>query len=267
MAAEHRRRVRGHANDLDPALSDICGALLEDARDPEGRQAVLTCTPRDIADRLGRALSDEEAAWVADVLASARALCLALAETERSLDTLNAALDATRTGVIAIDARGTICYLNRTAATLLGASLGSRLEEVESALEALSVGEAAVGATTVCMHRVSSTRTLEFRKLGQQETHRPVTGAGPIVALTVVAVDTAAAPNVSMVMSALGITRAEGRLCVELARGRTVAEAAQNLGIKLATARSQLSSVFGKTGTRRQAELMRLLSALPTDAE
>lgn len=55
------------------------------------------------------------------------------------------------------------------------------------------------------------------------------------------------------------VTKAEGRLCEQLAAGHSLAEAAETLSIRYSTAVSQLKSVFAKTGTSRQPDLMRLL--------
>lgn len=55
-----------------------------------------------------------------------------------------------------------------------------------------------------------------------------------------------------------GITQAERRLLETLVDGTTVADAARTLKISLNTAKSHLKSLFAKTGTNRQAELMRL---------
>ncbi|HYC45276.1 MAG TPA: helix-turn-helix transcriptional regulator [Burkholderiales bacterium] len=55
-------------------------------------------------------------------------------------------------------------------------------------------------------------------------------------------------------------TPAETRLAARLAAGDDPEEIAQQLGVKITTVRSQLASVFAKTGTRRQAQLVRLLS-------
>jgi DNA-binding CsgD family transcriptional regulator len=57
------------------------------------------------------------------------------------------------------------------------------------------------------------------------------------------------------------ITPAEARLVAKLAALRTVEEAADDLGISMATARTQLKSVFGKSGTRSQSELLLLLAS------
>jgi DNA-binding CsgD family transcriptional regulator len=60
------------------------------------------------------------------------------------------------------------------------------------------------------------------------------------------------------VAAILGLTSAEGRLVAQLVEGRELADAAERLGISVHTARSQLKSVFAKTDTHRQAELVAL---------
>ena len=56
-----------------------------------------------------------------------------------------------------------------------------------------------------------------------------------------------------------GLTPAEAQLAWEIVRGGGRKSAAMNRGISVATARSQLTSIFDKTGVRRQSELVRLL--------
>lgn len=56
-----------------------------------------------------------------------------------------------------------------------------------------------------------------------------------------------------------GLTPAEAVLASELARGVSLDDAAANLHISRNTARSQLQSVFMKTGVNRQVELVRML--------
>jgi DNA-binding CsgD family transcriptional regulator len=55
-----------------------------------------------------------------------------------------------------------------------------------------------------------------------------------------------------------GITRAERRLLEMLSEGMTVFEAGQSLGVSANTTKTHLRGLFAKTGTRRQADLMRL---------
>lgn len=59
-----------------------------------------------------------------------------------------------------------------------------------------------------------------------------------------------------------GLTRAEHRLVHALSRSSNVVQAARLLGVAHATARTQLASVFSKTGCATQAELARLLAGL-----
>ena len=54
-------------------------------------------------------------------------------------------------------------------------------------------------------------------------------------------------------------TTRESALAMALAQGSTLAEAAAALGISIHTARTHLKRVFRKTGTNRQAELVRLM--------
>ena len=64
------------------------------------------------------------------------------------------------------------------------------------------------------------------------------------------------------------ITPAESRVMMLIMQGMTIAETAEALGISLPTARTHLARLFDKTGTSRQADLVRLaMSALaPTAA-
>jgi DNA-binding CsgD family transcriptional regulator len=57
-----------------------------------------------------------------------------------------------------------------------------------------------------------------------------------------------------------GFTSAEGRLAVKLAALRNVEQAADDLCISVHTARSQLKSIFAKTGVQSQSELLMLLA-------
>lgn len=63
-------------------------------------------------------------------------------------------------------------------------------------------------------------------------------------------------------MAAFGLTPREASLAAELARGKDLADAAEALGITIGTARIYLKSVFAKTRTRRQADLVGLILRL-----
>jgi DNA-binding CsgD family transcriptional regulator/PAS domain-containing protein len=56
-----------------------------------------------------------------------------------------------------------------------------------------------------------------------------------------------------------GLTRAEAVFAVEISKGDGLQATASRLGVSLTTVRTHLAHVFDKTGTRRQAELVRLM--------
>jgi DNA-binding CsgD family transcriptional regulator/histidinol phosphatase-like PHP family hydrolase len=60
-----------------------------------------------------------------------------------------------------------------------------------------------------------------------------------------------------------GLTPAEARLALSVLEGNSLSEAAELNRVSRETVKSQMSAVFAKTGTRRQGELVRLLSRVP----
>ncbi|HEY3698962.1 MAG TPA: helix-turn-helix transcriptional regulator [Spongiibacteraceae bacterium] len=66
-------------------------------------------------------------------------------------------------------------------------------------------------------------------------------------------------PSQQILAQLFGFTRAEAALAAQLNRGLSIQEAAAALQVSPHTARTQLKSIFAKTGVSRQAELVRLL--------
>lgn len=62
-----------------------------------------------------------------------------------------------------------------------------------------------------------------------------------------------------------GLTRTESSVANWLVSGRSIDEYAQNRGVSLETARSQLKAVLSKTGMSRQAQLVAALARLPVE--
>jgi DNA-binding CsgD family transcriptional regulator len=77
--------------------------------------------------------------------------------------------------------------------------------------------------------------------------------------------DPSAAPRsrAAVLRALYGLTPTESRLADLLLQGLEVREAADRLGTTLETARFHVKRVLGKTGARRQTELMRLMLSLP----
>lgn len=56
-----------------------------------------------------------------------------------------------------------------------------------------------------------------------------------------------------------GLTKAEARLTLAIVNGTTATEYSAEHGISINTAYSQIKDILSKTGTRRQAELVKLV--------
>ncbi len=64
-----------------------------------------------------------------------------------------------------------------------------------------------------------------------------------------------------------GLTKAEARLAEAICKGHDIASAAREFGVSRETLRGQLKTVFAKTGSRRQAELVARLSRIRSPAK
>ena len=71
-------------------------------------------------------------------------------------------------------------------------------------------------------------------------------------------------PSTTMIRRTYGLTPGEARLVTALVAGGSLADIAERHGLSVQTLRSQLKSVFAKTGARTQAQLMRLVVAGPS---
>jgi DNA-binding CsgD family transcriptional regulator len=84
-------------------------------------------------------------------------------------------------------------------------------------------------------------------------------GAASCVALFVMDPDITGTPSPALLQELFGLTPAEAVFAAEISRGDGMQAVAERLSIAPTTARTHLTRIFEKTGTRRQAELVRLL--------
>lgn len=196
-------------------------------------------------------------------------LGLRLNERRSSIDALLGVFDSLVLGVVLLDACGNVSFANQSAADLLGTSPGlarpGRAHAAEQrkrteALRALIRRE--MGGTTGAL---SYPHPDDGRPL--YITSTPLSWSGVNVlpdarfATALFLGDPGgAAPEAANALRRLyGLTPAEERLALALASGKTLAESARALGIRLSTARGVLRAVFEKTETNRQASLVRLV--------
>jgi DNA-binding CsgD family transcriptional regulator/PAS domain-containing protein len=200
---------------------------------------------------------------------------LALAEARR--DEVGEVLDRFPGGVLLLDATGHVVAANRMAEQMLATGDGLRagrdgiraiLPSETAALQRLIRSAAAApsidtsdGVLNVSRQPPRRPLNLLVAALRGGSLVRAARSAAVVVFVT--DPDRPAATSVQRVQRWLGLTPAEAALVVELLQGKRVEEAAEALHISTHTARTQLKRALAKTGTGRQAELLRLALGTP----
>jgi DNA-binding CsgD family transcriptional regulator len=88
-------------------------------------------------------------------------------------------------------------------------------------------------------------------------------------ALVVILVDPDECPEPSsgLLQQVFGLTKGEARIASRIVCGETLQQIAGSSGVSVGTVRTQAKALFTKTGTHRQAELVRLLTRLAMISE
>jgi DNA-binding CsgD family transcriptional regulator/PAS domain-containing protein len=198
------------------------------------------------------------------------ARAIAIQHRLRSLEsravTVDAILDRSPCGAIVLDAAGRIVYANRSGESLLqhGDAISVSDEGLRAATPALTarlqriLADAAKGeggAITLAhsggaLYAIAAPFRAEF---GERDAPR-----GRTLLMIRDPLNDPALP-MEHLRDLFGLTFAEARMAALVYQGHTTAEAARLLGISKHTARVHMNALLGKTGTHRQAELMRLL--------
>lgn len=202
-----------------------------------------------------------------------------MAELEGENRALLDALDRLPVGVILLDDHCRVLRVNRSAESILaqndGLFIGKRGIEasaqqqcrvLRSALTAAALTSAGKGFSSgghLGIPRPSGKRPFVVHVMSASV--RSLACGGNFAAVIVLVTDPErGSPRLADLMQTLyGLTPAESRLADHLVAGRSLSEAAEMNKVTRETVRSQIKSIFSKTGVRRQAELIRLLSALP----
>jgi DNA-binding CsgD family transcriptional regulator len=103
---------------------------------------------------------------------------------------------------------------------------------------------------------------LAYRGPQHYQLHDAILDPGPLVTLIVHGALDAATLPLDLLWRAFGLTEAEAQLAEALVKGATLADFAQEREVSKQTLRNQLVGVMRKTGTRRQSELVSLLTRL-----
>jgi DNA-binding CsgD family transcriptional regulator len=83
-----------------------------------------------------------------------------------------------------------------------------------------------------------------------------------MILLLIADLNTSQGPSADILQQGFGLTPCEARVAAALAKGLSLNEIAKQHSVGVGTVRGQLKSVFIKTGTRRQGELVAMLARL-----
>ena len=172
--------------------------------------------------------------------------------------------------LIIVDREGRVEYRNRHAAALLKSGrVGLTITRGVVAAKALALREQLINAidrACAAEQRTSGVAVPEpgaSPDLWPRMIVAPITGADERRAAIWILNTEPMLPDEDMLSSLFRLSRAEARLAIGLLKGLSAAECAAQSGVGVATIRSQLHSIFSKTGVRRQAQLVALLSRVP----
>lgn len=184
------------------------------------------------------------------------------------------ALDAFKRAAVAIDCFGMVIDSNQAMDSVLGEDIRIKNKRLvvsdpraQEALETLdrqiltTPQSTALGAPQHIVVRRHAAPPVVVRALPvPPAAASPFLGARTI--LTFDPVEPRHRPTEELLTATFGLTPAEARLAAALADGKRLDSAAEELGVARWAVRTQLKSVFAKTGTHRQSELVALLSRL-----
>jgi DNA-binding CsgD family transcriptional regulator len=182
--------------------------------------------------------------------------------------------------VLVVDGHGRLHFANRSGEALLARREGLRLQQgivttthrPQAKLLAESFGKAARGRAgdTLPRRDIALPRQGSAQPLLLRLTLLPRRDAddGPRIALFVEPGSVAPATRLQSLKAALKLTNAEARLLDGLVAGKRLASVSEEHAVSINTLRVQLHRLFEKTGTHRQAELVRFaLTAGRSDEE
>lgn len=197
---------------------------------------------------------------------------------ESKLNDLENAFTTLEAAIVLLDAAGRVVFVNAAAHSILdqGDGLfigkGNRLTtrralELAKLMELISKAISTATGTDALGGGV-----MPFPRLGKRPLHllvsplRSVSAMSTrsaVVAIFLVDPEQNETVPADVLRTLFGFSSAEARLALSVLGGNSLSETAELNRVSRETVKSQMSAVFAKTGTRRQGELVRLLSRVP----
>ena len=232
----------------------------------QGRNSLVLDLPGDLG---SEPLSDHKAATMLALLPHLRrAGQLTVRVMTSYQEGLLDALAAFECGALLLDRRGRVVRMNAKAEAMMGVGIAVRGGTLTA------TGRECDGALQNLIGSVIARGTLyEAEPVGGVALARP--GAAPLLVhgapvarsaadlfqqaraiLTIDDPDARQAPHAQILRQVFGLTGAEAAIAIALANGSDIEEIARMRGVSVGTLRNQVKTVFAKTDTSRQAELV-----------
>jgi DNA-binding CsgD family transcriptional regulator len=267
------RIYREHLRHLE--IGRLCCGVVFDMR-PSDTPATVISAARELG-RPYRADEKDAMRLLVPHLSRALGVMYRLRDAELKVAVSLAALDRLPVGVALLDRGGRIAHVNREGARILdegdglrrngGFAIATEAARAEWSRILLSLFDRSLGAVphfsdAVAVPRASarSPLVLQAAPLGTTQAFAAPADAAAVVFIT--DPDQRHELDIATMRDLYRTTPAEAALAELLCRGQTVAQAAAARAISEATARTQLGELFRKTGTNRQADLIRVLMSL-----
>lgn len=189
-------------------------------------------------------------------------------------------LDALRTAVLLLDPDGHITHSNASARTILDEadvlrSVRGRLvtsdvnadRMLRQALEGAALGDPATANGKISLHLTAADGSHHVGHLlpltaGRRQALGASYEACAVLFVSKAALDTVIAPD--LIRKLFKLTPTELRVFLSIVEIGGVPDVAKSMGVAETTIKTHLARIFMKTGTKRQADLVRLLAAFST---
>ena len=189
------------------------------------------------------------------------------------------AVDVMPIGVMMLDQNGAVIEANRSARAVLEAGEGltvadgglavdiggrqTKLRELITRTDKQAAALAAGELTLLPVRRQPGQRPLTLLLMPLEQTLEPHVKQAPVALLFIGDPERSVSFDQTRIARLYGLSRAESRVAALLASGYRLEQVAEALDIAYETVRKHLKQIFGKTGTYRQAELVRMLVTGP----
>ncbi len=185
------------------------------------------------------------------------------------------AFESVGRGALLLDRQGVVLAMNRAVKLGDGLDIGrGRLTATSPAAQKafsnflagllnFDYDAIAPKATMFALPRLSGARPMVVDGITQPTALQSLHSSA-VALLLLTDLDQMALPPTRLLSGLFELTRTEAQLAIQLCSGKSLRNAADELSIREGYARQRLKSIFQKTRTSRQAELMILLSKLST---